>query len=1332
MNRVCLIVHDLLPPADPAAVGPGRHAWALVRALGREPAETMVLHTGPATTEARTALRSAARDAGATYRHLDEFPLPFTVPLMPAVPAHRTGWQVAHALGALDVSAALFLGDAAHAAAALAARRSGLALAGCRIVLALDEPAELRRQRAGQFPTEGRNVIAGDFLERQAVAGADGVAVASESVLAWLRSAGWTLPANVTVEPLIQENGDAAIAAFCRSLLAPSTSSGPRVPRQARDLELVQTAGRGAGEVPPESRVNSLLQQPSAGSPLPRVSVCVPFYEQPALLGDALALLAAQSLPPHEVIVVDDGSKSAAAIAAFAEAGRRFARPGWKFLRQDNAGPAAARNRAAREATGDAVLFCDADNRSRPGMVATLARALALTGADAVACAFQTFRAPDDSQPDDPGYVFAPLGACLELGLIENVLADTNTLVRRDVFLELGGFPERLIDEDWQFFLQFIRRPYRLEVVPAVLFDYRLAPISRARSQSELASATGVVAPVLAAADPAWQRLWPHVAGLVRDPRLGRLEFAVEEARAQTREACARTAEAQALIRRRQWEIVLQKVVLERERTQRAQAEAELTRRLTGQTQRSAALAQRVAGLESAQRQSDDKVRRMQASASWQMTAPLRALRRATLDRSKPAPPAPAPGQPPLPRVLWSVDVPSVWEAAPAVGAIAGWALLEDGAPVGDIRATIAGAAQPVRSGLRREDVAAAHCFAASTAAACGFQIAYRLEPDRDHAVVIEVQVPDGRWVRIHDSTLHTSSQPRAVRDYAAWVETFGRLPPKRAAALRARLAALPADKRPLISVLIPVYNTTERWLARAIDSVREQVYDNWELCLADDASTEAHVRPLLERYAAADPRIRVVFRAENGHISRASNSALELARGEFAALLDHDDELAPDALAEVALLLANQPDADLVYTDEDKIDEGGRRYTPYFKPDYLPDLLTGQNCLSHLSVYRTALVRAVGGFRPGYEGSQDWDLALRVIDRITPDRVRHIPKVLYHWRAISGSTAREVSEKDYSLDAARRALLDHFARRRLEVEVRPVPGSHWQIVYPLPAQPPLVSIIIPTHNAAALLRTCVASIFARTDYAPYEVVIVNNRSDDPETLALFAELTREPNVRVIDYDAPFNFSALNNFAVRQARGDVLCLLNNDIEVITGRWLDEMVSHALRPEIGAVGAMLYYPNLTVQHAGVVLGLGGVANHAFIKHAHGTDGQMNRARLVQNYSAVTAACLVIRRAVFAQAGGLNETDLPIAFNDIDFCLRVRAAGYRNLWTPFAELIHHESASRGREDSPEKQARFDREAAYMRRTWGEQLDHDPAYNLNLALNVEGWDLAWPPRE
>ena len=1059
---------------------------------------------------------------------------------------------------------------------------------------------------------------------------------------------------------------------------------------------------------------------PPSGA-LPRVSVCVPYFEQPQFLNETLAMIAAQHQPPHEVIVVDDGSRTAEAAAAFEAARARHASPGWKFIRQENAGPAAARNRAAQAATGDCLLFCDADNRFKPEMLGTLARAFVATRADCVTCCFQTFRSAGDPT-DDPGYVFAPLGPCLELALLENVLGDTNFLVRRDLFLALGGFPEdnRAASEDWQFLLELIRRGHRLETVPAVLFEYRLASGSHARRHSEFASAATAMAPTLAAAEPAWRQLWPHAAGAVRN-RLPQLE---EELRATE----ARLSE---LARTKKWELTLEQSIRRREQEQTAKALATERARVAELRDLAVRLQQQVTELDGTLRQRDDKIRRMQDSFSWRITASLRALRRSTVDRINPPPASPTAPTSPPPKMLFSVDQPSRWDAAPTVGTLKGWSLFGDSVPARDIRVQVNGADLSGKCDLARTDVVDAHKLPA-TARKCGFEFPYRLPADLDHRVRIEAQSADGRWHLLRDAVLHTSSRPRDIRDYSAWVEVFGTMTPQKASALRSRLAALPKDQQRLISVVMPVHNTPERWLIRALESVREQIYDNWELCIADDASTAPHIRPVLESYAARDRRIRVVFRPENGHISAASNSALELVRGEFVALLDHDDELAPDALAEVALHLATHPGTDVLYSDEDKIDEEGRRFTPYFKPDYLPDLLLGQNCLSHLSVFRTALLRKVSGFRVGYEGSQDWDLALRVIEQTVPERVRHLPKVLYHWRAISGSTALAVSEKDYSLSAARRALLDHFARRGLSVEVRPVPGSHWQIVYPLPKNPPLVSIIIPTRNGAALVRTCVASIIARTEYPRYEILLVNNRSDDPETLALFDEFKQEDNVRVIDYDAPFNYSAVNNFAVRHARGEIVCLLNNDIEVITGRWLDEMASHAVRPEIGAVGAMLYYPNNTIQHAGIVLGLGGVANHAFVNAAHGDPGQMNRARLAQNYSAVTGACMVMRREIFERVGGFNETELGIAFNDVDLCLRIRAAGYRNLWTPFAELYHHESASRGKEDTPEKQARFAREVDYMRRTWGPQLDHDPAYNVNLALSVTGWDLAWPPRE
>jgi glycosyltransferase involved in cell wall biosynthesis len=728
----------------------------------------------------------------------------------------------------------------------------------------------------------------------------------------------------------------------------------------------------------------------------------------------------------------------------------------------------------------------------------------------------------------------------------------------------------------------------------------------------------------------------------------------------------------------------------------------------------------------------DVRIEQLRRSFSWQITSPLRSLRRLLVDpfhKPSPAPARPLPK--PDPGLRHAIDEPTDWKAIPPSGTLRGWVISSDSQGIVGVRVRFNRTAFNAIFGLMRADLTTAfpgHPHAGLS----GFTLEYAVEPNTDQTLILEALTVDGRWRCFASNAARvvpeSTTTPR--HDYGSWIRAYDTLTLEKSVALQARLEALAPPQRPLISVLMPVYNTPAQWLNKAIESVVAQLYPQWELCIADDASTEPHVRPILDEWVRRDPRVRVTYREQNGHISHASNSALELVRGEFIALFDHDDELAPDALAEVVLALAARADADVIYSDEDKIDELGQRFWPYFKPDFLPDLLAGQNFVSHLSVLRTTLVRGVGGFRPGYEGSQDWDLLLRVIEKSSPDRVQHIPKVLYHWRAISGSTARAVSEKDYSSDAARRALLDHFERRKLSVEIRAVTGSHWQIVYPRPQTPPLVSIIIPTHNGENLLRLSVGSLFAKTTYPNFEVIVVDNRSDDPATLAYLGELERS-GVRVLKYPEPFNFSAINNFAVKHARGEVVCLCNNDIEVITPEWLEEMVSHAVRPEIGAVGAMLYYPNDTIQHAGIVLGLGGVANHAFLDLPRGTEGYMNRGRLVQNYSAVTGACLVVRRAVYEQVGGLNEKDLAIAFNDVDFCLRVRAAGYRNLWTPFAEFYHHESASRGKEDTAPKQARFVKEVEYMRRTWGDLLDHDPAYNSNLATERESFALAFPPR-
>ncbi len=730
----------------------------------------------------------------------------------------------------------------------------------------------------------------------------------------------------------------------------------------------------------------------------------------------------------------------------------------------------------------------------------------------------------------------------------------------------------------------------------------------------------------------------------------------------------------------------------------------------------------------------EKKIRRMQESFSWQATSPLRALRRRLLDRLEKNPPAtPAaaypPAPPPLAKPRLAIDEPHFWHVPAGPLLIRGWCLLPDGTTPVEIRATIGEKIFRGRAALRRDDVAAIH--GPAIAATCGFDIETIVEPGR-YTARLTARSTSGDWHEIsaHALTVFFPARPPEIESYQKWLHLYEPVTPGALRQLHDAVAQ--CARQPLVSILVPTYNTPEIWLRRVVESVQAQVYGNWELILADDASTAPHLRPLLEALAAAEPRLRLVFRERNGHISAASNSALAAARGEFCALLDHDDELSPRALARVVLEINHRPDGRFFYTDEDKIDEAGQRFDPYLKPDYLPDLLLGQNCVSHLSVIATATLREAGGFRVGLEGSQDWDLALRISRLILPAQIVHIPEVLYHWRAIAGSTARAVGEKNYTITAAERALRDHFTALGQPVELRPVTGDHWRIVRPVPTPAPLVSLLIPTRDRLALTRTCVTSILEKTAYPNYEIVIVDNESVEPATLDWFAAMGRQdPRVRVLRYAAPFNYSAINNFAVAHARGEIVGLLNNDLEAIHPDWLGEMVTHALRPEIGCVGAKLLYPDGTLQHAGIILGLGGVANHAFYRQPRDTDGYKNRARLAQNYSAVTAACLLVRKTVYEQVGGLNERDLAVAFNDVDFCLKVRAAGFLNLWTPFAELYHHESASRGTEDTPEKQARFAREVDYMRRTWGPALDRDPAYNPNFSLEIEGFKYACPPR-
>jgi O-antigen biosynthesis protein len=579
-----------------------------------------------------------------------------------------------------------------------------------------------------------------------------------------------------------------------------------------------------------------------------------------------------------------------------------------------------------------------------------------------------------------------------------------------------------------------------------------------------------------------------------------------------------------------------------------------------------------------------------------------------------------------------------------------------------------------------------------------------------------------------------TTKGYRDVADdvYRAWIERYDTLTPELRSEIPRRLAQF--KRRPHFSIVVPTYNSDPQYLREMIASVRAQIYPDWELCIADDASPAPHVRQILAEEAARDARIKVCLREHNGHISAASNSALELATGDYVALLDHDDVLPEHALFMVAQYINAHPNARMFYSDEDKLTLEGRRAAPYFKSDWNPELMRAQNMFSHLGVYETALVREAGGFRKGFEGSQDHDLALRCVDLAGHDKVVHIPHILYHWRIAEGSTASSGSEKPYALVAAVRSVEEHLQRNHIEGTVEQAFGRLpiLHVRYTVPSPVPLVSILIPTRDGLALLKQCVDSVLKKTSYPNYEIVIIDNGSEKPETLAWFKSIEQLTKVRVLRDDSPFNFSALNNRAAHIAKGEFLCLLNNDIEVISPDWLGEMVGIACQRGNGAVGASLWYPNDTLQHGGVLIGLGGVAGHMHRLMERGQSGYFGRGVATQNLSAVTAACLVVRKSIYEEVGGLDE-ELKVAFNDVDFCLKVREAGYRNVWTAHAELYHHESATRGSDMDPDKYDRFVGEVRWMENRWGAMFDNDPAYNHNLTLDAQvlPFALSDPPR-
>ena len=529
-----------------------------------------------------------------------------------------------------------------------------------------------------------------------------------------------------------------------------------------------------------------------------------------------------------------------------------------------------------------------------------------------------------------------------------------------------------------------------------------------------------------------------------------------------------------------------------------------------------------------------------------------------------------------------------------------------------------------------------------------------------------------------------------------------------------------------VFSIAVPVFRTPAKFLCEMIESVRSQSFSFWELCLANADPEDREVAEILERYCREDRRIRVKNLKENKGISENTNAALAMARGEFVGLLDHDDLLAPDALYEMAARLEKDGGIDVFYTDEDKVTTDlSEHFQPHLKPDFNLDLLRSNNYICHFFVVRREIAERIGGFRPEFNGAQDYDFIFRCTEQA--EKIVHIPRILYHWRVHSASTADNPASKMYAYEAGKRAIEGNLERSGVRgvVSLRQDYGFY-DVHYPVEGEP-LVSILIPNKDQKETLMHCIHSVLETSTWKNLEILIIENNSEREETFACYRELEKDPRIRILTYPGKtFNYSAINNFGVQQAKGEYLLFLNNDIEVITPDWIEQMLGNCQRPEVGIVGAKLYYPDNTIQHAGIIIGIGGIAGHAFLGLARAKSGYLHKASLQMDYSAVTAACMMMKAEAFRKAGGFEEK-LTVAFNDVDLCLRTVEQGWLVVYDPHVEMYHYESKSRGAEDSEEKLRRFQQEIEFMRTRWIRLLkDGDPNYNPNLTLSKWNYSL------
>ncbi|MCQ2510159.1 MAG: glycosyltransferase family 2 protein [Lachnospiraceae bacterium] len=566
-------------------------------------------------------------------------------------------------------------------------------------------------------------------------------------------------------------------------------------------------------------------------------------------------------------------------------------------------------------------------------------------------------------------------------------------------------------------------------------------------------------------------------------------------------------------------------------------------------------------------------------------------------------------------------------------------------------------------------------------------RLAERMEPE---------EVPYGPWYEEHKASPATLEKQRKVQ----W-------------------------KNPVtISIAVPAYHTPEEFLRQLLDSLVDQTYPYWELCIANASPDDEVMQKVFKEYQAKDARIKVLNLEENAGISQNTNAALFMATGQYVGLLDHDDLLAPDCLYEVAVRIRDEH-ADMIYTDEDKVTADlSEHYQPHLKPDFSPDLLRSNNYICHFLTVKRELLEAAGGFRKEFDGAQDHDFIFRCSEKA--EHIAHVPRILYHWRTHKASTADNPASKLYAYDAGKRAVEGNLERMGLKGEVSHTKDyGFYNVKYEVQGEP-LVSILIPNKDQRETLETCIRSIREKTTYKNYEILIIENNSVEETTFAYYKCLAADPQIRLLRWKDGFNYSAINNYAARKAEGEYLLFLNNDIEVMSPDWIEQLLANCQRPDVAICGSKLYYPDHSIQHAGVIVGLGGIAGHAFLNMPGSRTGYLHKASIQLNTSAVTAACMMMKKEVFDALGGFEEK-LTVAFNDVDLCLRTVEAGYRIVYNPHVEMIHYESKSRGAEDNPEKVRRFQSEIEFMRTRWIDFLKKgDPMYNPNLTLSKWNYSL------